>query len=157
MILSTLGRQQTALRSCTSALGKCLYAPRTQRRRKHEVPNLTHHATLRKEGLRDVLSVNGYELAWTGYQQFLVDKLNQLTARMNILDILLSKHGDAECKTTETKDENTKTKDLLIKYARDPNHAALFNYASAAHNNHFFFETLVPPPSHLSPPTNTLN
>jgi len=29
-------------------------------------------------------------------------------------------------------------------YARDPNRAALFNYASQAHNNHFFFEALAP-------------
>ncbi|KAL8787829.1 MAG: hypothetical protein Q9213_002016 [Squamulea squamosa] len=132
MILSTFGRQQTALRTCTSALGKCLYAPKTQRRRKHEVPVLTHNATLRKEGLRDVLSSEGYDIAWTRYQQFLVDKLNQLTV--------------------QTKDENTKTKDLLIKYARDPNHAALFNYASAAHNNHFFFESLTPEPTSIPKP-----
>ncbi|KAL9605169.1 MAG: hypothetical protein Q9219_000103 [cf. Caloplaca sp. 3 TL-2023] len=46
----------------------------------------------------------------------------------------------------KTKEENTSTKDLLLKYARDPNHAALFNYASAAHNNHFFFSTLSPEP-----------
>ncbi|KAL8986270.1 MAG: hypothetical protein Q9205_000254 [Flavoplaca limonia] len=132
MILSHISRQQTAWRSCTSVLEKCLYAPKTQRRRKHEVPLLTHHATLRKEGLRDVLSPDGYEIAWIRYQQFLVDKLNQLTA--------------------QTRDENTKAKDLLIKYARDPNHAALFNYASAAHNNHFFFETLTPDPTPIPNP-----
>ncbi|CAL8576891.1 hypothetical protein XPA_002756 [Xanthoria parietina] len=131
MILSNPSRQHTAWRSCTSILGKCLYAPKTQRRRKHQVPALTHSATLRKDGLRDVLSPDGYEIAWTRYQQFLVDKLNQLTS--------------------QTKDENTKTKDLLIKYARDPNHAALFNYASAAHNNHFFFETLTPDPTPIPP------
>ncbi|KAL9581379.1 MAG: hypothetical protein Q9212_003932 [Teloschistes hypoglaucus] len=50
-------------------------------------------------------------------------------------------------KARETTDENTRTKDLLIKYARDPNHAALFNYASAAHNNHFFFCSVTPKPT----------
>ncbi|KAL8922938.1 MAG: hypothetical protein Q9208_004900 [Pyrenodesmia sp. 3 TL-2023] len=45
---------------------------------------------------------------------------------------------------SNSKEENTPTKDLVLKYARDPNHAALFNYASAAHNNHFFFSTMVP-------------
>ncbi|KAL8730037.1 MAG: hypothetical protein Q9166_004361 [cf. Caloplaca sp. 2 TL-2023] len=54
--------------------------------------------------------------------------------------------------SSETKDENTKTKDLLIKYARNPNHAALFNYASAAHNNHFFFETVTPDPTPIPNP-----
>lgn len=34
-------------------------------------------------------------------------------------------------------------KDLLINTARDPNLAPTFNYASMAHNNHFFFSTLV--------------
>lgn len=65
---------------------------------------------------------------------------------VGVTPIALRYHLHSRC-VTETKDENTKTKDLLIKYARDPNHAALFNYASAAHNNHFFFETLV----HLPP------
>ncbi|KAL8814183.1 MAG: hypothetical protein Q9223_006572 [Gallowayella weberi] len=60
---------------------------------------------------------------------------------------------------SKTKDENTKTKDLLIKYARDPNRAALFNYASAAHNNHLFFETLVTllPPLSLHPSSSSPN
>ncbi|KAL8703059.1 MAG: hypothetical protein Q9201_003759 [Fulgogasparrea decipioides] len=49
------------------------------------------------------------------------------------------------------KDENTATKELLLKYARDPNHAALFNYASAAHNNHFFFDSLSPSPISVPP------
>ncbi|KAL9006632.1 MAG: hypothetical protein Q9188_000592 [Gyalolechia gomerana] len=111
--------------------GKCLYTPKTQRRRKHEVPLLTHGAVFEREGVRDVLSPDGYELAWTGYQQFLVDKLNQLTA--------------------QTREEHTPTKDLLLRYARDPNHAALFNYASAAHNNHFFFSTLSPEPVSMPP------
>lgn len=32
----------------------------------------------------------------------------------------------------------------MIRYARQPKHAALFNYASMAHNNHFFFAGLRP-------------
>ena len=42
-----------------------------------------------------------------------------------------------------TVDENTVTKALVLKYARNPDKAALFNYASMAHNNFFFFSTLV--------------
>ncbi|KAL8775155.1 MAG: hypothetical protein Q9194_003854 [Teloschistes cf. exilis] len=127
MILTGCGRQPTALRSSKSALEKCLYAPKIQRRRKHEVPLLTHDAAFSREGLLGVLSPDGYQTAWRDYQRFLVDKLNQLTA--------------------QTTDENTRTKDLLIKYARDPNHAALFNYASAAHNNHFCFCSVTPKPT----------
>jgi Fe-Mn family superoxide dismutase len=33
-------------------------------------------------------------------------------------------------------------KSLLIKYARQPNMASLFNHASMAHNNHFYFNCL---------------
>lgn len=39
--------------------------------------------------------------------------------------------------------ERDSLKDLVLKTAREPRHASLFNYASAAHNNHFFFEGLA--------------
>jgi len=35
------------------------------------------------------------------------------------------------------------TKNLLLKYARQADKASLFNYASMAHNNHFFFKGIV--------------
>lgn len=37
-------------------------------------------------------------------------------------------------------------KNLLLKYARQADKASLFNHASMAHNNHFFFKTLTPDP-----------
>lgn len=40
--------------------------------------------------------------------------------------------------------ENKEPKVIAIKYARDPNSAPIFNYASMAHNNHFFFKCLSP-------------
>jgi superoxide dismutase, Fe-Mn family len=40
--------------------------------------------------------------------------------------------------------ESKTPKDIAIKYARDPNSAPIFNYASMAHNNHFFFACLSP-------------
>lgn len=39
-------------------------------------------------------------------------------------------------------DYSSTPKNLLIKYARQPNMASLFNHASMAHNNHFFFSCL---------------
>jgi Fe-Mn family superoxide dismutase len=39
------------------------------------------------------------------------------------------------------KDWDPKT--LLLNTARDPAQAMIFNYASMAHNNHFFFSSLV--------------
>lgn len=41
-------------------------------------------------------------------------------------------------------DSALETKDLLIKYARQPDFAPVFNYASMAHNNDFFFKSLSP-------------
>jgi superoxide dismutase, Fe-Mn family len=42
--------------------------------------------------------------------------------------------------------EHKTPKDILLKYARDPNSAPIFNYASMAHNNQFFFSCLSPNP-----------
>lgn len=40
--------------------------------------------------------------------------------------------------------EHKTTKEIAIQNARDPNSAPIFNYASMAHNNHFFFSCLSP-------------
>ena len=45
--------------------------------------------------------------------------------------------------------ENMKPKDLAIQYARDPMNASLFNHASMAHNNHYFFSGLSTAPQRL--------
>lgn len=44
---------------------------------------------------------------------------------------------------TDTVDADTRPGELLIKYSRRREMASLFNYASMAHNNHFFFNCLV--------------
>lgn len=46
-------------------------------------------------------------------------------------------------------DENLQIKDLVLKYARDPQSAALFNHASMAWNTHFFYSGLSPAPVKL--------
>ncbi|KAL9614290.1 MAG: hypothetical protein Q9167_001246 [Letrouitia subvulpina] len=130
MSLSILGRQQTAVRS--SIARTCLLCTtRTQRRRKHNVPALTHEKEFKKHGVKNMLSREGFETAWTDYQSSLVHWLNS--------------------KTTGTADENVDTKTLLLKYARLASHAALFNHASAAHNNHIFFSSLTPSSSSNNP------
>lgn len=43
----------------------------------------------------------------------------------------------------DTVDENATPGELLTKYSRRPEMASVFNYASMAHNNHFFFNCLV--------------
>jgi len=113
------------------------------------------------EGIPEFLSPAAVELAWTRYQALMVEKLNYLIAGMLsigtslhraytwgiggdgllflgyqlVVDNLLTiaSGGQHEFKTP---------KDIAMIYARDPNSAPLFNYASMAHNNHFFFEAL---------------
>ncbi|KAI0100414.1 Manganese/iron superoxide dismutase, partial [Nemania sp. FL0031] len=70
-----------------------------------------------------LLSPAGYETAWTGYMQHITEKLNNLTAGTDF--------------------EHQDTLAILKSAARDPAEAATFNYASMAHNNHFFFSQLV--------------
>ena len=49
----------------------------------------------------------------------------------------------ADVPVPETTDAGLNPLQLSIKHARNPNSAALFNYASMAHNNEFFFNSLV--------------
>lgn len=43
----------------------------------------------------------------------------------------------------DTVDADAKPGELLVKYSKRPEMASVFNYASMAHNNHFFFNCLV--------------
>ncbi|KAI9751304.1 MAG: hypothetical protein M4579_006120 [Chaenotheca gracillima] len=96
----------------------------TTQRGLHMVPALTHGERFSQDGVPDLLSKEGFDLAWTQYQGLMVDKLNVLTEG--------------------TTDENSSTNTLLTTYARQPEMASLFNHASMAHNNHFFFDCLSP-------------
>jgi len=52
---------------------------------------------------------------------------------------------------SDTVDADAKPGELLVKYSKRPEMASVFNYASMAHNNHFFFNCLVSPtPSPLT-------
>lgn len=46
------------------------------------VPQLVHDEAFRKDGVRGMLSANGFLLAWHEYQGHLVDRINKLTAGM---------------------------------------------------------------------------
>lgn len=43
------------------------------------MPQLTHDAYFKKNGVPELLSPEGFDFAWTQYQTLLVDKLNLLT------------------------------------------------------------------------------
>ncbi|KAF8464582.1 Manganese/iron superoxide dismutase [Kalaharituber pfeilii] len=88
----------------------------------HNVPELHRQEEFQNQGIPPLFTKNGFRLAWTEYQGSLVDKLNELVAGTQI--------------------ENNTALDIAIMTSRRPEAAATFNYASQAHNNHFFFESL---------------
>ncbi|KAI8954277.1 Manganese/iron superoxide dismutase [Xylaria longipes] len=90
-------------------------------RSEHTVPILDQFRD--DNGVPGLLSPAGYSTAWTQYMQHVTDKLNIMIAGTDF--------------------EHQKPLTILKSTARDPAQAALFNYASMAHNNHFFFSQLV--------------
>ncbi|RGP62886.1 fe-mn family superoxide dismutase [Fusarium longipes] len=91
------------------------------RRSIHHVPELPHDYS---QGVPNLMSPGGFSIAWTEYMKLMVEKLNALTVG------------------TELEDKDTKT--IALMTAREPNQAPIFNYASMAHNNHFFFQGISP-------------
>lgn len=89
-----------------------------------------HNDTFLRSGVGGLLTPEQFEMAWTQYQQGLVNRLNHILA------------GDAR--------EFWDVKTILLDTARNPATANTFNYASMAHNNHFFFKCLSPHPVGMS-------
>ncbi|KAI1436715.1 Manganese/iron superoxide dismutase [Xylaria sp. CBS 124048] len=87
----------------------------------HGVPTLGHFNP--EVGVPGLLSAAGFTTAWTDYMNLIMSRLNYITEG--------------------TERANYTTLSILKNAAREPSDAALFNYASMAHNNHFFFEQLV--------------
>ncbi|OTA07914.1 Fe superoxide dismutase [Trichoderma parareesei] len=91
------------------------------RRSLHSVPSLPHDFS---QGVPNLMSPGGFALAWTDYMTVTLDKLNAMIAG------------------TELESHDAKT--IALMTAREPNQAPIFNHASMAHNNHFFFQGLAP-------------
>ncbi|CAH0016292.1 unnamed protein product [Clonostachys rhizophaga] len=102
-----------------------LQAAANARRSFHQVPRLRHDYT--ESGVPNLMSPAGFSIAWSDYMSLAVEKLNALTVG------------------TELEDLDTKT--IALMTAREPNQAPIFNWASMAHNNHFFFDGLTPDPT----------
>ncbi|KAI0175608.1 manganese and iron superoxide dismutase [Hypoxylon sp. FL1284] len=98
-----------------------LWRPAISARSLHNVPGLYQFKT--SEGVPGLLSPAGFAMSWTQYMQFVIEKLNALTA-------------DTEFATLEPLQ-------IIKATAREPHHAPIFNYASMAHNNAFFFQGLA--------------
>ncbi|CAG8141357.1 unnamed protein product [Penicillium salamii] len=124
-MFSRFTRPQSALRAVSSLSAKPTSAfSRFQTRSLHRIPQLQHDAFYKENGVPEFLSPEAFDFAWTQYQTVLVDKLNLLTQ--------------------DTVDADSKPGELLVKYSRRPEMASVFNYASMAHNNHFFFNCVSP-------------
>ncbi|KAI5861770.1 manganese and iron superoxide dismutase [Durotheca rogersii] len=98
-----------------------LWRPAPASRSLHQVPVLGHIDA--KLGVPGLLSPGGFDMAWTQYMQFVLERLNALIAG------------------TELASQETLT--IIKSTAREPSKAAIFNYASMAHNNAMFFENIV--------------
>jgi len=85
---------------------------------------LNHGDIFAENGVPGLLSPDAFSIAWTQYQQFMVDRLNTITS------------GFPEA--------NFQPKDIVLQHARSPATASLFNHASMAFNNQFFFNGLAP-------------
>ncbi|KAK5256054.1 hypothetical protein LTR16_004115 [Cryomyces antarcticus] len=154
MILQRLLRRPSGLQALEQLTKPIAKVP--QRRWEHHVPALTHGNDFREHGVPGLLSPEGYELAWTQYQGMMVEKLNELTAGTRHLSQFLSDaapsfhvlHPFAEIAWLTpiligTPQHSATTKSLILEYARDPAQSHLFNHASMALNNHFFFSGLA--------------
>ncbi|KAJ5602121.1 Manganese/iron superoxide dismutase [Penicillium lagena] len=132
-MFSRLARPQSALRAVSSfsplSQTPSSALPRFQSRSIHRLPQLQHDAYYKENGVPEFMSPDAFDFAWTQYQTFLIQKLNGLTQ--------------------DTVDADAKPGELLVKYSRRPEMASLFNYASMAHNNHFFFNCLSPTPTRI--------
>ncbi|RDA87352.1 hypothetical protein CP532_2631 [Ophiocordyceps camponoti-leonardi (nom. inval.)] len=102
-----------------------------RRRRYHEMPNLHHDFS---NGLEGFMTPEGFDLAWTTNQASLLSKLN------------------AMCETENSSFSGMQIKSIILETARHPKWAPIFNYASMAHNNHFYFNGLSPLPGNPVPP-----
>ncbi|KAI1103323.1 manganese and iron superoxide dismutase [Jackrogersella minutella] len=76
-----------------------------------------------EEGVPGLLTPGGFDFAWTQYMQLILENLNNLVAGSDF--------------------ENEDTLSIIKSTAREPSMAAIFNFASMAHNNHIFFKGLV--------------
>jgi superoxide dismutase, Fe-Mn family len=94
-----------------------------------------------------LISKEGFEIAWTQYQGMMIERLNNLTngARkpwpfLHDIVLYIADHFTI----TDTADAEVETLTLANRYAHSAAHASIFNVASMAHNNQFFFNCLSP-------------
>ncbi|KAF1845961.1 Fe superoxide dismutase-like protein [Cucurbitaria berberidis CBS 394.84] len=132
MIIRGLARRPSAFQSTAAASSRIPSFARSI----YTVPTLANHVDLQQRGIPGLLTPKGFKVAYTDYQQHMIDELNESTAG--------------------TQFENQDTKSLVIEFAREPTKAYAFNIASMAFNNHFFFRGINTSPDVQSRPSSDL-
>ncbi|SMQ52125.1 unnamed protein product [Zymoseptoria tritici ST99CH_3D7] len=123
-------RAASILPSHSSRTPSILQRSQPQRRSLHHRPPLPYDDVFTREGVPGLFTSGGYDIVWRQYQSMLASKLNELVAGEPI--------------------ENDDARTLVLKFARDPENASVFNHASMMHNNHFFFRNLSSAPLPLA-------
>lgn len=124
-------------------------------RTKYTVPSLLNHDELQQNGIPGLLSPEGFKIAYTDYQQHMVDNLSAKVAGMLLLPKSYLSNSPLTV-FTGTPLDNQDPKSLVIELARDPTKAWIFNHASMAFNNHFFFRGINTNASVQSQPSQDL-
>ncbi|CAN3372639.1 hypothetical protein DIURU_004868 [Diutina rugosa] len=96
------------------------------RRGLHAVPRLANAKQYAAQGIEGVYSPQGFQQAWLDYQKYLTTQLTMATIG--------------------TENEVRTPYQILLKTAKQTTEQHVFHYASQAHNNHLFFQQLVPKP-----------
>ncbi|CAN6674433.1 small ribosomal subunit protein mS42 [Trichomonascus vanleenenianus] len=99
----------------------------------HTVPRLAKEEVYRVQGINGLYSAQGFNTAWTEYQEHLTGRLTELTV--------------------ETENETRTPFQVLQNTAKKSDQAHVFNYASQAYNNHFYFEALTEPSKNSTAPS----
>ncbi|KAF2832019.1 Fe superoxide dismutase-like protein [Ophiobolus disseminans] len=133
MIIQSLARRPGAVQPLAGASRRLQRTSPCLNRRAYNVPTLENHLVLQKKGIPGLLTRRGFNTAYTNYEQHMIDELN--------------------ISTDGTIFANQEPKSLVIETARDPTKAYLFNVASMAFNNHFFFRGINTNPDVQSQPS----
>ncbi|KKF94398.1 putative 37S ribosomal protein S26A mitochondrial [Ceratocystis platani] len=92
----------------------------------HRVPKLDYAI---ENGISEFLSPGALDIAWTRYMSMTLEHLSNVVY--------------------DTEFADKEVKNIVTMTARDPETAHIFNYASAAHNNHIFFQMLDNNPAEM--------
>ncbi|CAK7235245.1 hypothetical protein SBRCBS47491_009228 [Sporothrix bragantina] len=115
------GGRQSAQSALAPLSQSVLFSASSSRRSIHHLPISRHDARV---GVPNLLSAEGFDLAWTQHMTLMLNRLNQLV--------------------TGTDYEDRDLKNIVVDTARVPGLASIFNHASMAHNTDFFFKQLLP-------------